>query len=103
MPKPGDFSGTQHHRAGIVSTAHTLSRLLPLACLLILCVPCAPALAAGTMEPNPEFEPEVSNLPALLNPATDVLVEADAFAIRPAAWAILIKENRQMKIELQKV
>jgi len=47
--------------------------------VLLLALACG-AWAYGPFEPDPEFDPGLVDLPALLNPATDVLVEDAAFA-----------------------
>lgn len=47
--------------------------------------------AAGPFEPDPEFDPGAVDLPALLDPATDLLVEDAAFAPREG-WSTVTSE-----------
>jgi outer membrane protein assembly factor BamB len=69
--------------------------LTPLAVALVLYA-CGGASAAGLLEANPEFEPTPANLPAMLNPATDVLVEVENLTAKPEAWVVV--DNRFLRM-----
>jgi len=56
----------------------------------LLAVACC-AWAGGAFEPNPEFDPGMADLPALIDPATDILVE-DAHFAPQEGWRTVTSE-----------